>query len=82
MQNVCLQELLALWLEACAAKGASAKTLKTYHTQTEPFVRFLLQQGCQTPEDVTPQHVRRYLLFWRERGVSSETLWNYYRNPR
>lgn len=90
MQNVCFELAdtnailltLHLWLEACASKGVTSKTLKTYRTQVEPFVRFLHQQGCTTLEDVTPQHIRRWLLYWREQGVSCETLWDYYRNPR
>lgn len=90
MQNVCFEVTdtnpillaLELWLETCASKGVSAKTLKTYRTQVTPFVQFLHQQGCQTFEDVHPQHIRRWLLHWREQGVSADTLWDYFRNPR
>ncbi|GIV20231.1 MAG: tyrosine recombinase XerD [Armatimonadota bacterium] len=90
MENVCLRiadttplcQVLHLWLEACASKGVSRKTLKTYRTQVEPFVFYLVSQGCATLDDVTPQHIRRWLLYWREQGVSAETLWDYYRNPR
>lgn len=90
MENVCFEirdtnpifATLQLWLEACASKGVSAKTLKTYRTQVAPFVTFLHQHGCQSLEDVQPQHIRRWLLYWREQGVSAETLWDYFRNPR
>ena len=90
MESVCFEvsdtnllfPTLEVWLETCASKGVTARTLKTYRTQVEPFLLFLHQQGCRCLEDVQPQHIRRWLLHWREQGVSAETLWDYYRNPR
>ena len=73
---------MELWLEALQARGASARTVKNYRESVAPFVMFLHQQGCVRLEDVTPHHVRRWLLYRQQQNLSTHTLHNSYRNPR
>lgn len=73
---------LELWLEALQARGATQQTLKNYRQCVTPFVTFLEQQGCTALEQVQPYHIRRWLLNRQQKGISSHTLHNSYRNPR
>lgn len=82
METVSFHDATQLFLTGLQAEGATDNTIKDYDTVLKQFVRFLQEQGCQTVQDVTPAHIRQWIIHKREQGVSSHTLFNAYRLPR
>ncbi|GIV17754.1 MAG: tyrosine recombinase XerD [Armatimonadota bacterium] len=77
-----LRAALEVWLESLQARKLSTRTVQSYREHVTPFVAFLQQQGCADFDDVQPFHIRRWLLYRQQQGISTHTLFNCYRNPR
>lgn len=80
--GVALRLAMEMWFRALRAEGASERTIENHRYQVGRFVLMMEEMGCQTLEDVQADHIRRMLIHYREKKVSSHTLHNYYRNPR
>jgi len=50
----------------CESRGLSPGTLTFYRQKLSPFLAFLQGQGVDSPQAVTPEHVRAYLVSLRE----------------
>ncbi len=78
-----LMQLLELWLEAKEASGCSPATLDHYSREVSMFAKWLMQEDLNIgPDDVTPSHIRRYLIKRRNDGISTHTVHDSYRNPK
>ena len=77
-----LQEAFQLWMESMQARAFSPKTLYGYKVNVGAFIRFLNAPGLTELEQVQPTHIRKWLTYRREKGVSNAQLWNDYRQPR
>lgn len=76
-----LEELMALWLESMLARNLAPKTLTIYRLEVGQFLRFLETLGIATPEAVKPLHIRKWLAFRRQQGVSARQLRNDWQSP-
>lgn len=78
-----LSQLLELWLETLDARCCSQRTIVNHRGCVGKFIEFLNQEtpDC-TPEDVGPEHIRRWIIKRRNDGISSHTLHDDFRNPR
>ncbi len=82
METPRLSQLLDLFLRALRAEDASERTLTNYRDMLKQFVAFLADQGCEDLTDVQPMHIREWLIYKKEQGISSAHLYNCYRVPR
>lgn len=77
-----LQQALEIWLESLAAKGCSANTIACYRYYLQPFIDFLAQCcGVKDLDDAKPQHIRRWLIYRRQQGLSEKTVHNSFAFP-
>jgi integrase/recombinase XerD len=76
-----IREAFEVWLEALQVRGVSLRTLENYRECVGKFVAFI-EQYAHTLDAVEPTHIRKWLLFRRQQGVSPHTLSNDHRNPR
>jgi site-specific recombinase XerD len=78
-----LEDAFHLWLESTQARGLSPKSLTGYASEVGQFVRFLREQLNQTELDaVQPAHIRKWLIYRQQQGISNAQLHNDYRKPR
>jgi site-specific recombinase XerD len=69
-----LPDLIALYLEACAAEGKSPKTLTAYRETLSLYLRITRAEGLPLDaREVTPADVYRYITAVRRRGVCDST---------
>jgi site-specific recombinase XerD len=80
--TVSLVEARDLFITAIQAEGFSPATVANYESSLGLFIRFLHEQGVHHLQEVTPAHVRAWLVHKREQGVSQYHLHNCYRLPR
>lgn len=76
-----LSEYFELWLAAQEAKNLSPQTLACYRETVQPFVEYLRRE-VDTPDAVTAQHIRAYLLQRKRTGIRPATLNNAHRMAR
>jgi hypothetical protein len=75
-----LENAFQLWLESMQARGLSPKSVKGYASEVGHFVRFLREQLNLTDLDaVQPHHIRKWLLYRQQQGISNAQLHNDYR---
>jgi len=67
------------WLTDCEAAGLSIKTTRAYHDRVR---RFLLKMKPQTLDDISPSMVAEFLAGLRQRGLSSETVYDHFKDLR
>ena len=78
-----LEDAFQLWLESMQARGLSPKSLTGYASEVGQFVRFLREQLNLTDLDaVQPHHIRKWLIYRQQHGISNAQLHNDYRKPR
>lgn len=71
-----LQQALEIWLESLTAKGCSPNTITCYRYYLQPFIDFLAHCGVKDLDEVKPQHIRRWLIYRRQQGLSEKTVHN------
>ena len=77
-----LEDAFHLWLESMQARGLSPKSLTGYASEVGQFVRFLREPLNLTDLDaVQPHHIRKWLIYRQQHGVSNAQLHNDYRKP-
>lgn len=62
------------FLDQLRARGRSLNTLDAYRRDLRDLVGWLGDQGCEAPEDVDLDHLRRYLADLSERGRARSTI--------
>jgi integrase/recombinase XerD len=78
-----IEDAFQLWLESMQARGLSPKSLTGYASEVGQFVRFLREQLNLTDLDaVQPHHIRKWLIYRQQHGISNAQLHNDYRKPR
>jgi integrase/recombinase XerD len=78
-----IEDAFHLWLESMQARGLSPKSLTGYASEVGQFVRFLREQLNLTDLDaVQPHHIRKWLIYRQQHGISNAQLHNDYRKPR
>jgi site-specific recombinase XerD len=78
-----IEDAFHLWLESMQARGLSPKSLTGYASEVGQFVRFLRKQLNLTDLDaVQPHHIRKWLIYRQQHGISNAQLHNDYRKPR
>lgn len=78
-----LLQLMELWLEAKEAGGCSPSTLEHYRREVYAFVKWLISEDSTIgPDNVTPAHIRRFIIKRRNDGISTHTVHDSYRNPK
>jgi len=78
-----LENAFQLWLESMQARGLSPKSIAGYASEVGQFVRFLREQLNLTDLDaVQPHHIRKWLIYRQQHGISNAQLHNDYRKPR
>ncbi|MGI6367895.1 MAG: tyrosine-type recombinase/integrase [Anaerolineae bacterium] len=68
-----LQSVFDAFLLSREAMRCTPKTLVHYRYTCQSFVRFLQEQGIDSPAAITPQHVRAYLVSLQRRGLKDTT---------
>ena len=71
--NCRLSQASDLFLLDREAQGCTTKTLATYRYTLPHFLNYLFQQGLKDPQEVTPTHLRNFLLSLRDRGLKDTT---------
>jgi len=67
------------WLVDCTGAGLSPKTLRAYQDRVS---RFLREMKPQTLDDINPTMVAEFLAGLRGRGLSSETVYDHFKDLR
>jgi site-specific recombinase XerD len=75
------REAQDIWLTALRAEGRSPATLDGYRGHLAPFNRFLEAEGVSDITELTPFHLRRFLVAYAE-GRSPHTVRGVYGNIR
>ena len=68
---------LKIFLVSCRVNELSPRTIDDYSQKVGAFVAFCSSQGAKEPQDVTPNHVRVFLLVLRER-IKASSVHDYY----
>ena len=78
-----LEEAFHLWLESMQARQFSPNTLRGYRVNVGAFLRYLQENlNLTTLDAVRPAHIRKWLIYRQQHGVSNAQLHNDYRQPR
>ena len=78
-----LEEAFQLWLESMQARQFSPNTLRGYRVNVGAFLRYLQENlNLTTLDAVQPHHIRKWLIYRQQHGVSNAQLHNDYRQPR
>lgn len=78
-----IEQAFELWLEHLHAWGASQKTLRNYRCEVGQFIRYLTHtRNLASLDSVQPLHIRKWLVYRRQQGVSETQIHNDYRKPR
>jgi integrase/recombinase XerD len=78
-----LEEAFQLWLESMQARQFSPTTLRGYRVNVGAFLRYLQENlNLTTLDAVRPAHIRKWLIYRQQKGVSNAQLHNDYRQPR
>ncbi len=78
-----LEEAFQLWLESMQARQFSPNTLRGYRVNVSAFLRYLQENlNLTTLDAVQPHHIRKWLIYRQQHGVSNAQLHNDYRQPR
>jgi site-specific recombinase XerD len=75
--NTSLGGQLQIFLLTCKVNGLSPRTLSDYGEKIGRFVAFCEAQSINEPGQVTPQHVKLFLLFLQER-IKASSVHDYY----
>lgn len=79
-------EYLGVWLEAFLidrrSQNLSKYTLKYYRVNLDTFSRYCEGQAVKTMEQITPEVLRRFLLWLEETGHNAGGVHGYYRAVR
>ncbi len=76
-----LWECYTMWLESMQARGLAPKTLAIYRLEVGQFLRFLHELNLTTLDAVRPAHIRKWLIYRQQQGVSNRQLRNDYQSP-
>ena len=77
-----LWECFGLWLESMQARGLAPKTLSIYRLEVGQFLRYLHDHlNLTTLDAVRPHHIRKWLIYRQQQGVSNRQLRNDYQSP-
>jgi len=77
-----LWECFGLWLESMQAHGLAPKTLAIYRLEVGQFLRYLQENlNLTTLDAVQPTHIRKWLIYRQQQGVSNRQLRNDYQSP-
>jgi integrase/recombinase XerC/integrase/recombinase XerD len=68
---------LRIFLLSCKVNELSPRTIDDYSQKVGAFVLFCQSQGAKEPQEVTPNHVRVFLLVLRER-IQPSSVHDYY----
>ena len=68
---------LRLFLLSCKVNELSPRTIEDYGDKVGRFVTFCTSQGVKEPDQVTPHHIRVFLLVLRER-IQASSVHDYY----
>jgi len=68
---------LRIFLLSCKVNELSPRTIDDYAQKVGAFVMFCQSQGTKEPGDVTPNHIRIFLLVLRER-IQPSSVHDYY----
>jgi len=68
---------LKIFLLSCKVNELSSRTIDDYAQKIGAFVAFCYSQGVKEPGDVTPNHIRVFLLVLRER-IKPSSIHDYY----
>jgi len=68
---------LEVFLLTCKVNGLSPRTLSDYGDKIGRFVTFCQAQGIDEPKQITPHHIRVFLLFLQER-IKASSVHDYY----
>jgi len=68
---------LKLFLLTCKVNGLSPRSLEDYQDKIGRFVAFCKAQGINEPKDVTPQHIKLFLLSLQQR-LKPSSVHGYY----
>ncbi len=68
---------LKIFLLSCKVNELSPRTIEDYAQKVGAFIAFCHSQGAKEPGDVTPNHVRVFLLILRER-IKASSVHDYY----
>lgn len=64
------------------ASRCTKSTLSHYRFAVGGFVRWLLERGLESPQTVSPTHIRAYLVHLQQRGLKDTTQRDYGRAIR
>jgi len=67
------------WIVDCHGAGLSPKTLRAYHDRVD---RFLREMHPKTLDEINQTKVAEFLAGLRQRGLSSETVYDYWKDIR
>jgi len=67
------------WLVDCRGAGLSPKTLRAYHDRVD---RFLREMHPKTLDEINQTMVAEFLAGLRQRGLSSETVYDHWKDLR
>jgi len=68
---------LKIFLLTCKVNELSPRTIADYEQKAGAFVAFCYSQGAKEPQDITPNHIRVFLLVLRER-LKPSSVHDYY----
>lgn len=68
---------LGIFLLTCKVNGLSPRTVADYQDKIGRFVAFCKAQGVNEPGQITPHHIRLFLLFLQER-IKASSVHDYY----
>jgi len=77
-----LGQALDEFLFSKEAEGISAKTLEFYRQKLRPFIGYLQNTGVKVVKDITPAHIRDFMMALRDTGHGRGGLHAYYRAIR
>jgi len=75
--NTTLGGQLQILLLTCKVNGLSPRTIADYGEKIGRFVAFCKVQGINEPKQLTPHHIRLFLLFLQER-IKASSVHDYY----
>lgn len=68
---------LEVFLLTCKVNGLSPRTIADYGEKIGRFIAFCKAQGINEPRQITPHHIRVFLLFLQER-IKASSVHDYY----
>ncbi len=69
-----LERYLEMFLLDQEARQHTSNTIQTYRYTLDPFLEYLSSNDITTPEGITPDIIRRFLVHLKQRGLSDNSV--------